>query len=225
MPPFPYPAASALVGEPQPMQTPQLPILVYDTETTGASANAALIELAARWLGGDHHGEAFSERCRPHDGAELSPFAFKANGYTREEICTWQSPAVCADQFVTWLNATAPEGQLILSAAYNAAFDDRFLRGWFSRHITGGHALVGNMFASPHCIMQSPSYSVKSTWPDYKARFGSAKLVDVYRGLFKRNYDNAHNALPDVDAATHVLLACDFTTNSAWTQYHHLLPS
>lgn len=206
------------------MQPPELPILVYDTETTGTSGNAAMIELAARWLGGEHHYENIVLKCRPHDGAEISPFALQANGYSRDEIMSWPEPAVIAAQLHEWICATAPAHELVRSAAYNAAFDDRFLRGFFSRHVPSGHTIVGNLFDIPHCIMQSKTHSTKAAWPDYKTRFGSAKLVDVYRGLFRRNYDNAHNALPDVDAAIHVFLAADFATTSTYSTLHHLIP-
>ena len=164
-------------------------------------------------------------RCAPHDDAEISPFALQANGYTRHEIGSWQPPRDAAAVLLDWLNVTAPAGELIRTAAYNAAFDDRFLRGFFSRHVVGGHTLVGNMFDAPHCVMQSKTHSTKAAWPDYKTRFGSAKLVDVYRGLFKRNYTNAHNALPDVDAMIHVFLAADFATTSTYSTLHHMIPS
>ncbi len=206
------------------MTPPEIPILVYDTETTGTSANAALVELAARWLGGERNGEHIVVRCAPHVGAEISPFALDANGYTRHEICAWQPPRDAAAQLVDWLNTTAPSGELIRTAAYNAAFDERFLRGFFARHLDNGMSLVGNLFDTPHCIMQSKTHSTKAAWPDYKVRFGSAKLTDVYRGLFKRNYDNAHNALPDVDAAIHVFLMADFVTTSSFPTLHHMLP-
>lgn len=207
------------------MTPPELPILFYDTETTGTSANAAMIELGARWLGGPHSGEHIVIRCRPHDGAEISPFALQANGYSPYEIASWDAPADVAAKLLDWLNETAPPGELIRTAAYNASFDDRFLRGFFSRHVTGGHALVGNMFDVPHCVMQSKTHSAKGTWTDYRTRFGSAKLVDVYRGLFKRNYDNAHNALPDVDATIHVFLCADFESTSSYPEYHHMIPN
>lgn len=206
------------------MQPPELPVLVYDTETTGTSGNAAMIELAARWLGGEHNGEHIVVRCAPHDGAEISPFALQANGYRKDEILSWPAPRDAAVTLVDWLNMTAPPGELIRTAAYNAAFDDRFLRGFFSRHLDGGHTLVGSMFDTPHCVMQSKTHSTKAAWPDYKSRFGSAKLVDVYRGLFKRNYDSAHNALPDVDATIHVFLAADFATTSTYSTLHHMMP-
>lgn len=65
------------------MTPPELPLLVYDTETTGTSSNAAMIELAARWLGGPHSGEHIVVKCRPHDNAEISPFALLGEELTQ----------------------------------------------------------------------------------------------------------------------------------------------
>jgi len=188
------------------------PLVFIDTETTGLSPDkGALISIAAIFVGGKSDGESLVLKCKPHDGAIVNPFALQANGYTKEEISSWNCPRETAATFVYWITERLDNGELCHPAGWNYAFDDRFMRSWLSRNHSP--TWYGNTFTDTPCDVMN-LFTIQ--YPQFKSdeRFGNKKLTTVYRGITGKDLANAHTEYADALATAHVFFHIAQESNS-----------
>ena len=180
------------------------PLYVIDTETTGLNYQTnALISIGIVTLGGKCSGEVKRFKCRPHQGAIVSPQALAVNGYTEDEIWSWPDPKDVVQEFEDWFLSTLDDGQLVKPVGWNYKFDDGFMRAWQGR--VGTAAFIGNVF-DPEPLEAMNVFTVQ--YPNFKSdpRFGNKKLTTVYQGLFQRPLKNAHNEVADAVATLDILI-------------------
>lgn len=104
------------------------PIIVLDTETTGTSNYAEIIELGAVCL--NQYGQevsSFSCLIQPKDMGPHISKALSINKITRESLLKAQPWSVVRPHFVQWVNSIPCKQGAPINIAYNAPFDKRML--------------------------------------------------------------------------------------------------
>lgn len=212
---------------------PTTPILFIDLETTGLSPREnAPLSICIHVLGGSDHGAEFHETMRPHKGAIVVEAALRVNGYINKDIWSFADPYevfVKFKNFIQLLDAGAATKKQLLGyptykplhilGGWNLKFDEGFMRAWISR--CADPTYYGNTFDPDMCEVMN---HYKSTYPDFKQRFGNAKLTQAYLGIFGEPIGDAHTARGDVIATRDIFLHCDKQSKEPqYGEFHHLI--
>jgi len=176
-----------------------------DCETTGLDPNKnAIIQLHC--IIRDHERNEIArwhQEFMPHDGAVLDPTALKVNGKTEEELTgaslTRPASEDAFASFVAFLEEHVNQydkTDKLIFAAYNAPFDEGFVRSWFDRN---SHSYFGSFFWNPSlCIMNFAMAYFADARPAFP-RFNLQTLCE----LNKLGWDDqaAHDAAYDNEMA------------------------
>ena len=116
-------------------------ILFYDLETTGLHPEtASIIQLAGIMTEFTEDNEVkplggFNYTMKPRVGREVDSSALDINGYTMEELATFQDDREVFEKFMKFLNKHIDQynkvDKAILAGYNNTHFDKDFLRQWF----------------------------------------------------------------------------------------------
>lgn len=208
------------------------PILFIDLETTGLSPQKnAPLSICVHVLGGPNHGAELHETMRPHKGAIIVEQALQVNGYIDKDIWSFPDPYevyVKLRDFIDLLDSGQSNGidsphigrmPLHIVGGWNLKFDEGFMRAWISR--CAEPTYYGNTFDPEMCEVMN---YYKFTYPDFKQRFGSAKLSQAYFGIFEQPIAEAHTARGDVLATRDIFLHCDKQSKDPqYSEFHHLI--
>lgn len=117
-------------------------ILFYDLETTGLHPEtASIIQLAGIMTEFTEDNEVkplggFNYTMKPRVGREVDSSALDINGYTMEELATFQDDREVFEKFMKFLNKHIDQfnkvDKAILAGYNNTHFDTDFLRQWFA---------------------------------------------------------------------------------------------
>lgn len=161
-------------------------ILFFDTETTGFVGD--IIQMGALFVHYDetnktHKVERIIDQLINTD-QEISEGAFQCNWLTKEMITPFGKMQDYIQEFLWYMN----KADLIV--CHNVKFD--MWRFNYELEKAG----IGDVLymKKTYCTMnseQTKAYMGSSKWP---------KLKDLYFKCFNKDFDNAHNALADVEA-------------------------
>lgn len=180
--------------------------LIYvDTETTGLDQqNSAITQLAGIIRQGDLT-EKFNITMRPHEGALITEEALNVQGRTLEEINSFQHPKDALAQFINILYKYVDKFDKFdkfFFLAYNAQFDSNMIRNLFLRF---NDNYFGSWFWTPPIDIMSLAASkliqVRHKMPNFK-------LATVYKEMFGKDIENAHDAMADIETAREIATAC-----------------
>lgn len=170
-----------------------------DTETTGINPNKnAMVQLSAIIEIDGVQKEQINYFIKPFKGAEISEEALNVIGKTKEEIFSWEEPSVIFNQFSELLNKYIDpydKTDKFHLLAYNAQFDQQFLRQFFFQNHSKFYASY--FFFPPIDVMYLAAEHLKETralMPNFKLET-VAKFMNVLS-----EEENYHDALFDVTA-------------------------
>lgn len=170
-----------------------------DTETTGINPNKnAMVQLSAIIEIDGVQKEQINYFIKPFKGAEISEEALTVIGKTKEEIFSWEEPSVIFNQFSELLNKYIDpydKTDKFHLLAYNAQFDQQFLRQFFFQNHSKFYASY--FFFPPIDVMYLAAEHLKETralMPNFKLET-VAKFMNVLS-----EEENYHDALFDVTA-------------------------
>lgn len=172
-------------------------IAYVDVETTGLYSNTcAIIQVAVILeVGGKEF--VFNERCRPHADARIEPAALAINKVTPDELRTFQPPEELHKKLTAFLGQFVNKYETTDKyhfAAYNAKFDDEFLRQFFKRMRDGYY---GSWFYFPYLdVMTLAAHALMHK----RHELPNFKLATAYNALTGKDIENAHDALADIRA-------------------------
>jgi len=178
-------------------------ICFVDVETTGLDPKVhAIIQLSGSIQKGDLVDE-FDYRLKPFKGDMLSPSTTAVHGYTKEDIEKFPESIESYNKFIKLLDSTVnkyDKKDKLFLAAFNATFDDGFLRRLFEKC---GNKFYGSYFWWPplDVAILAAEYlkETRHTMPDFK-------LSTVYATIFGTPFIDAHDALADIKATREIYL-------------------
>jgi DNA polymerase III subunit epsilon len=172
--------------------------LIYiDTETDGLDPKKNSIVQLAGIIRVNGQEEEFDFKMAPWPGRESDPEALAISGRTIEEVKGYPAPAEIFRLFIGMLTkyvSRYDKKDKFFCLAYNAMFDDDFMRAWFE---VMGDKYYGSWFWTPALdVMQAAAFTLMKTrhdLPNFKlATVAKAVLgVDPPEGSF-------HDAMFDV---------------------------
>ena len=130
---------------------------------------------------------------RPRHDYVIEPGAEKAHGLSRETLAEFGVDSAVA--FSTMLDLIRRSDTLI---GHNLEFDIKVLRIW-AMHLGAGEALEAAWkHKSLYCTMQAATPVCKL--PSPRGGYKWPKLEELYRHLFSKTFDGAHQAFFDIQA-------------------------
>ena len=168
-----------------------------DCETTGLKPNiCAITQLACIVeIGGKEF--VFDQTARPHDNAEVTPEALQVQQRSLDELLSYQSHEDLHRNFVNWLDTIVDKFKKtdkLHFVAYNASFDDSFLRALFRRN---SDRYYGSYFWWPYIdVMTLAAHNLAHV----RHELPNMKLTTVYKHVMKKDLQEAHDALADIRA-------------------------
>ena len=110
-------------------------LIFVDTETTGVTQDADIIELGAISIAPTDDASVefniFSELIYPRKGVYISLSAFKKHGITERELKKYgKPPKKTLDMFIKWIKSKSPD----YLVAHNAGFDENMLYNDMMKH-------------------------------------------------------------------------------------------
>jgi len=177
-------------------------VLYFDTETTGLSPwkndvvqIAGIIEIDGKIE------DAFEFKCQPHSYENIQQKALDTNGFTIEQLRTFQSPQLVkmliTDIFDKYINKRDKEDKFY-PAGQNVQFDIDMMRQFFRK--------AGDNFWGSYCNYHKIDLLALTTVLKYKGIIDvpNLKLVTIakYLGI---EFD-AHDALADIKTTRKCLL-------------------
>lgn len=112
-------------------------VMFLDVETTGTDpAKHALVQVAGRFYCDRGLVEEFNLLMCPPGDAEIEDDALKIQGRTREQIqafADWSEQKVAFEAMLEQHVERFNKNDKVHFIAYNATFDDNFMRAWFKR--------------------------------------------------------------------------------------------
>lgn len=166
-------------------------LMWIDLETSGLGSNAAVIELAAiAYIDGEikHH---FQSYIRPHEGATLDPKAFEINKIDVNKIWEFPDAKDVIQKFLEYIDSF----ECIFSlSGHNIQFDSSRLFKFFCRN--GEYGSYLNRFRPGGVCTFKISKEIFKGARKKPTGFSLDKLCSFY----EINLDNAHSALPDIQA-------------------------
>ena len=173
-------------------------ILYLDTETTGITANSAVIQFAGIIEINGEVKEEFNIRCKPHKNADISEKALEVTGMTLDIINSYQEPKEGFEEiesiFEKYCDKFDKNDKFIL-AGQNIKFDFQKLYEFYVR--------LGNKYLG--------------SWINFKLMFDSLAVIQALQLVnklpvlennklitwcnhFNIKLENAHDALADIRA-------------------------
>lgn len=182
--------------------------LFFDTETTGLH-NARLVQLGAKLT--DEDGKTISQLdliVRP-DNYIIPRGAAEIHGITTQ-IAIEKGEAI--GKVMTQFSTMVLQATTIV--AHNIDFDLPIVVSEFQR--LQQNDTIDYLLALPQiCTMTSTSDFVQASWNDYYGEWKWPKLQELYFKLFETHFENAHNAMADVEAT----IKCFFELKNKHTFY------
>lgn len=170
--------------------------LAFDLETSGFSPDKhAILEIACIPIINGVKKDPFVSYVRPHEGAILDPKALEANGLTVAQIKSFPEASEMLKNFIVWLDSHNTIFNLL---AHNLEFDRKFLYKFFT--LQGAHSDFVTRFDNKGVCTLDLSRGI---FLNKKAKPASNKLSDLCK-FFKIELNNAHSALPDIEATYEV---------------------
>lgn len=175
------------------------PIIVLDTETTGTSNRAEIIELGAVCL--NEYGQevsSFSTLIQPNDMGPHIDKALAVNNIRRADLMQAQPWHTVGPYFVQWVNSIPVPSGSPINIAFNAPFDKRMLENH------------GIFLRWGQCAKQRSYQIMKANHAAPRNKNGGLKQPNLAEAC---NYfdvplpDNAHRALDDARATAHLVCA------------------
>lgn len=173
-------------------------ILYLDTETTGITANSAVIQFAGIIEINGEVKEEFNIRCKPHKNADISEKALEVTGMTLDIINSYQEPKEGFEEiesiFEKYCDKFDKNDKFIL-AGQNIKFDFQKLYEFYVR--------LGNKYLG--------------SWINFKLMFDTLAVIQALQLVnklpvlennklitwcnhFNIKLENAHDALADIRA-------------------------
>lgn len=173
-------------------------ILYLDTETTGITANSAVIQFAGIIEINGEVKEEFNIRCKPHKNADISEKALEVTGMTLDIINSYQEPKEAFEEiesiFEKYCDKFDKNDKFIL-AGQNIKFDFQKLYEFYVR--------LGNKYLG--------------SWINFKLMFATLAVIQALQLVnklpvlennklitwcnhFNIKLENAHDALADIRA-------------------------
>ena len=175
------------------------PIIVLDTETTGTSNRAEIIELGAVCLNQDgQEVSSFSCLIQPKDMGPIIDKALAVNKIQRSDLLSAKPWETVAPYFVQWMNAIPTPSGSPMNIAFNAPFDKRMLENH------------GMFLRWGQCAKQRSYQIMKANNAAPRNKNGGLKQPNLTEAC---NYfgvalpKNAHRALDDARATAHLVCA------------------
>lgn len=173
--------------------------LVLDVESSGFDPKKhALLEIAMIPVINGVKKEPFVSYVAPHEGAILDPKALEINKITLDQIKTFPDGKEVLKNLIEWLDSHETVFNLI---GQNIQFDRNFLYTFFSRHMSHGE-FITRIKPGDFCTLEMS----KKYFSNKGAKPSSMKLGDLCK-FFGIKLENAHSALPDVEATYELFLA------------------
>lgn len=170
--------------------------LCFDVETSGLSPSKhAILELACIPVVNGVKKEPFVSYIKPHEGATLDPKALEINGLTIKQINEFPDGKEVLKKFIEWIDSHNTVFNLL---AHNVDFDRKFLYTFFTRY--GCHTEFITRFSNKDICTLEMS---KRLFANKRAKPSSNKLGDLCK-FFSISLENAHSALPDIEATYEV---------------------
>ena len=178
-------------------------ILFYDLETTGLHPEtASIIQLAGIMTEFTEDNEVkplggFNYTMKPRVGREVDSSALDINGYTMEELATFQDDREVFEKFIKFLDKHIDQynkvDKAILAGYNNTHFDTDFLRQWF---IDNNNNYFGSYFWS-NSIDVMPEAS--RYFIHYRPALLNFKLGTVAKAMgIETDKTNLHDGLYDI---------------------------
>lgn len=181
-------------------------LLFGDLETSGVDVGKhGILQLAAILEIDGEEVERFETRMKPFPDQVIEPKALETNGITMEEIEKYAPPEAGHRAFVEWLGRHVDRYNRydkMFLVAYNAGFDDSFMRAWFKRC---GDNYYGSFFCWPPIdvavLAAQRLLSARMSLPDFKLG-----TVAQYLGIDLNDFPGTvvarlHDAMFDADLA------------------------
>ena len=173
-------------------------ILYLDTETTGITANSAVIQFAGIIEIDGEVKKEFNIRCKPHKDADISEKALEVTGMTHELINSYQEPRKAMEEMETILEKYCDKfdkNDKFVLVGQNIKFDFQKLFEFYKR--------LGNNYLG--------------SWINYKLMFDTLAVIQALQVVdempilennklitwcnhFNIELENAHDALADIRA-------------------------
>lgn len=178
-------------------------LLFYDLETTGLHPEtASIIQLAGIMTELDESNEikpldGFNYTMKPRAGREIDLSALDINGFTMEELATFQDDREVFEKFTKFLNKHIDQfnkvDKAILAGYNNTHFDTDFLRQWF---IDNNNNYFGSYFWS-NSIDVMPEAS--RYFVHYRPALLNFKLGTVAKAMgIETDKSSLHDGLYDI---------------------------
>ena len=173
-------------------------ILYLDTETTGITANSAVIQFAGIIEIDGEVKEDFNIKCKPHKDADISEKALEVTGMTHELINSYQEPQKAMEEmeniFEKYCSKFDKNDKFVL-VGQNIKFDFQKLHEFYTR--------LGNKYLG--------------SWINFKLMFDTLAVIQALQVVskmpilennklitwcnhFNIELENAHDALADIKA-------------------------
>lgn len=164
-------------------------LFFVDLETTGFSHKRhAIIQIGGILEMHEKEVDRFELEVAPFPTDEIDDEALAVNKYTKEEIKNFQTPEKIHAQIKLFLHHHNPD-DFFRPVAYNAPFDERFLKAWFGK--------CGDNYDA---VFYSPAIDVLEMARTAMPRLKDHKMMTVAQALeidFKE--EDAHDAMNDVE--------------------------
>lgn len=176
-------------------------LFFLDVETSGLDA----VENDIIHMAGEFDGEEFSFKCNVLQPEKITKEALDVNGFTREQIASYDSPRNVFLKLQRMLDKKINKFDPLDKAmiiAHNASFDKEFLYQFWDKHVdrkSDGKPVVyfGNYFFSSYiCTMSLYAYAFSIGKMKNCGKFKLSILCEK-NGI---KLANAHNAVDDVMA-------------------------
>jgi len=188
-------------------------ICFIDVETTGVdeTRGAEIHQISAiiTDIDADKVLGEFTSTFRPFESSgKYDPAALEKCGLTEETLLA--RPKDCREGFLDFINFLSEfcdrfdKKDKLQFVAYNAKFDDRFVRSWFTKH---GDNFFGSWFWNPSiCVMQSIAWLLVRD----RQKVSGFKLSDMCKlAEVEFNEDDAHDARYDIQKTLELYRAID----------------
>ena len=180
-------------------------LLYVDTETTGLNvANCSIWQLAGYITDtAKNITESFDFRMRPYRNEIVSEEAVSKTGITQEQLDSFPSQSEAFNSFVSLIGKYVDLedwNQRVIPIGYNVSFDLDFLRAWFAYNNLAS-LFSKNIYFPGIDVMYLSSYYLLGE----RHKMRNFTLSTVYERVLHKKFQNAHNALADIDATKELL--------------------
>lgn len=162
--------------------------LAFDCETTGLSPEKhAIIEIAMIPVINGVKKEPFVSKIKPHKEAVIDLKALEINKVNPEQLKTFPEPEIVINDLIEWIKSHNTVFNLL---GHNVNFDRQFLKSLFTRN---------GRYSDYIAYIDPKEICTLDMAKQLKVKSKSNKLVDLC-DYFKIELNNAHSALPDIEA-------------------------